>query len=97
MPIAKLLRLSEIALALNVSENTIYYWVSRYEIPFLRIGRHLRFKHDEVLQFFINRTKDRAPCRGTHRLIEPTQAVGRTFSPDSPGSLKIRDGKFADT
>lgn len=52
--------LSEI---LNVSESTIYYWVERNEIPFLKVGKHLRFIVDDVLRFYAEKTlQSKADC-----------------------------------
>ncbi|MGE4108051.1 MAG: helix-turn-helix domain-containing protein [Bacteriovoracia bacterium] len=42
----------EIAKLLKVPIGTIYYWVSRREVPFLKIGKHLRFNYLEVLRKF---------------------------------------------
>lgn len=57
----QLLTLTEIAALLRVSKKTIYYWVNRNEIPFLRIGRHLRFNPEVVLAFFSLKTEERKP------------------------------------
>lgn len=89
-----LLTIGEMANELHVSPKTVYYWVGRFEIPFLKVGRHLRFKRDEVLQFFQERTRDRIPCLGSDRLVEPMALMGRA---SSPGSLKIRSGNSAET
>ena len=56
-----LVDLKEIAQVLKVSDYTIYYWVGRNEIPFVRVGRHLRFIVDDVLKFFLRRTEERKP------------------------------------
>ena len=48
----KLLSVTELSEALNVSTGTIYYWLSRNEIPFLQIGRHKRFSLKLILEFF---------------------------------------------
>ena len=47
-----LLTVDDVAQFLKVSPNTIYYWVSRREIPMLRIGKHLRFDKDQILTHF---------------------------------------------
>lgn len=52
-----LVSLPEIARVLNVSPKTIYYWVKRNEIPYVRVGRHLRFKPIEVIDFFESQTR----------------------------------------
>lgn len=56
-----LLNVNEIAALLNVSNKTIYWWVNRSEIPFVKVGKHLRFEADKVLNFFRERTEDLRP------------------------------------
>ncbi len=51
----KLLSVEEIALVLNVSIDTIYYWISRQKIPFIQIGKHKRFSLDITLRFFADK------------------------------------------
>lgn len=89
-----LLTIEEMAGELNVSTKTIYYWVGRFEIPFLKIGRHLRFQRDVVFQFFQERTMERIPCLAAKGLVEPMTSKGRV---SSQSSLKIRSGNFAET
>lgn len=50
--------LKEMAELLNVSQKTIYYWVARKEIPFLKVGRHLRFESAAVLNYFATNSRD---------------------------------------
>jgi excisionase family DNA binding protein len=52
----RMLTLLEMALYLRVSKKTLYYWVNRREIPFIKVGRHLRFDATEVLVFFREKT-----------------------------------------
>ena len=52
----RLLDLEGISHLLGVSPKTVYYWVSRHEIPFLKVGRHLRFQASDVIEFFHART-----------------------------------------
>lgn len=89
-----LLTIEEIASELKVSTKTVYYWVGRFEIPFVKIGRHLRFNRDVVLHFFERKTKERFPCLPDQILIENTLVAGCV---SSPGSLKIRSKKLAET
>lgn len=51
----------ELAGALRVPVKTIYYWVSRSEIPYLKMGRHLRFEIPTVLAHFHRRTVELRP------------------------------------
>jgi excisionase family DNA binding protein len=48
----------EVASHLKVSVGTIYYWVSRREIPFIRVGRHLRFQLANVIESFALKSDD---------------------------------------
>ena len=52
LPVPVLLTVDELAAFHKVSPHTIYYWVSRSEIPALRLGKHLRFDRDRVLAHF---------------------------------------------
>ena len=77
---------NELAALLKVSVKTIYYWVSRNEIPFIRIGKHLRFHADDVLRSFVDKTEEATACRGSLRLVT---------SPGQARSLKIGPGHLA--
>jgi excisionase family DNA binding protein len=55
---SKLLNCHELAKRINVPVNTIYYWVSRKEIPFIKLGKHNRFDFQEVITFFKNKTSN---------------------------------------
>ena len=59
--VPSLLKPSQIAEVLNVSDKTIYYWVERNEIPFLKVGRHLRFVAADVIRFYSERTAQATP------------------------------------
>lgn len=61
MPILPLVTPVETATALGVSVKTIYYWVNRNEIPFLKVGKHLRFNLVKVIDFFEEKTKEMRP------------------------------------
>ncbi len=64
---------SEIAALLNVSGKTIYYWAGRNEIPFLRVGKHLRFDAENVLRYFREKTEEakHPPCVPDPHLLLP--------------------------
>ncbi len=49
--------LVEMARLLKVPQKTVYYWVNRREIPFTKVGRHLRFDPEEVIHYFKQRTQ----------------------------------------
>jgi excisionase family DNA binding protein len=62
--LALLLTPGDLAQHLKVPIATVYYWVHRKEIPFIKVGRHLRFELIEVLQSFRERTEDKGACFG---------------------------------
>jgi excisionase family DNA binding protein len=52
MDTEKLLSVKELSLVLNVSQNTVYYWLSRGEIPHIQLGRNKRFSLELTLEWF---------------------------------------------
>lgn len=56
-----LLTIHEMACRLKVPVKTIYYWVHRREIPYLKVGKHLRFDEAQVLQCFESKAHERRP------------------------------------
>lgn len=42
----------ELARLVNVPVNTIYYWISKDEIPYIKMGKHIRFSYEEVMEHF---------------------------------------------
>jgi excisionase family DNA binding protein len=82
----RLLTPKELGAALQVSVGTIYYWVCRNEIPFIKVGRHLRFRLPEVIEFFAKRSQPIRSC------LRPSNGV----IPTNKGSLKTRDAIHAD-
>lgn len=88
-----LLTLDELANFLKVSPHTIYYWVSRYEIPYVKMGRHLRFNPQDVMQHFNRKTEEkRPPCLAPRPLVQSLM-----HGNSSRSSLKTRDRKLAET
>jgi excisionase family DNA binding protein len=47
----------ELSKKLNVPVNTIYYWVSKDVIPYIKMGKHNRFDFDEVMNHFKKNTR----------------------------------------
>jgi excisionase family DNA binding protein len=77
----------ELATLLKVPSKTIYYWVSRKEIPYIRVGRHLRFNAEQVLRHFVdNSALPSAYCREWDNLVTNTV---------SSRSLKSREAGLA--
>ena len=44
----KLLSPQELSAALNISIETVYAWTSQKRIPYIKMGRLVRFNADEV-------------------------------------------------
>lgn len=88
-PVTRLLNLVEVAALLSVSPKTIYYWVARSEIPFTRVGRHLRFDASVVVEYFKEKTLDsRVPCRSPGSLLHDPQRSLATRSVRPASSSK---------
>ncbi len=68
--IERLVALDEMASILSVSRRTLYYWVTRQEVPFTKIGKHIRFAPAEVLGFFREKTRETVPCSLANLLVE---------------------------
>lgn len=77
-----LMTVSELALFLKVSSKTVYYWVSRNEIPYVKIGRLLRFDAQAIMGHFSS-SHAPSPC------VPNLDALG---SPARVCSLKIESG-----
>lgn len=70
-PSQKLLSPPQIADLLGVSVKTIYHWVHRKGIPFIKVGKHLRFNSQDVIRYFQQRTGDAGtPCPQTSTLVD---------------------------
>ena len=46
-----LLTPDEVCDLLSISKKTLYGWTSRHEIPFIKLGRLLRFRREEIDQW----------------------------------------------
>lgn len=54
-----LLTVHELSDLFKIPAGTIYYYVSRGAIPYLKIGKHIRFEKEEVINFIkTNKFKD---------------------------------------
>ncbi len=51
----KLLTIDELAEALSVKKSTIYQWVHLGLIPYIKVGRLLRFKEGNIQKWLISR------------------------------------------
>lgn len=81
--------IEELAALLQVPVKTIYYWVHRKQIPYIKMGRHLRFKPEEVLATFVEKTEERsAPCVSRQAIIKKSGNRSFSFKPANPPSTK---------
>ena len=48
-----LLTVQEVAEMLKISVSTLYRWVNKREIPFVKLGGKLRFNEDEIKTFIL--------------------------------------------
>jgi excisionase family DNA binding protein len=48
----------EAARALGVQPSTVRKWVLQRKIPFVRVGRCVRFDVDELVRFFRDKTEE---------------------------------------
>ena len=51
VPESRLLTVREVAALLRRHEKTIYTMVARRQLPSIRIGRSVRFSHDDILRW----------------------------------------------
>ena len=54
---SKLYNVQELAEFLGVKVNTVYLWVEQKRIPFVKVGRLVRFNLDEVLSAIKKRSE----------------------------------------
>lgn len=47
----KLIDINQLAEYIGVSTHTIYLWVSQRKIPYVKLGRNLRFRVDDIEQW----------------------------------------------
>lgn len=59
-----LLTPEQTALILNISEGTLSVWrcTGRYDLPFIKIGRAVRYKKSDIDLFINNRTHNHTRC-----------------------------------
>jgi excisionase family DNA binding protein len=51
----KLLTKEEVMLMLKIKKSTLYFWVSQRTIPYVKVGRLLRFKETAILQWLTSK------------------------------------------
>lgn len=52
----KLLTAKQVSELLEVSVSAVYDWVSRRQIPYVKLGRLIRFKKNEIFRWVDTRT-----------------------------------------
>jgi len=57
----KLLTIDELAKALKVKKSTIYQWVHLGSIPYIKVGRLLRFKEGSIQKWLASRQVEASP------------------------------------
>ena len=82
-----LLTIKDLAKMLQVSEKTIYQWVALGNIPYLKIGKLLRFDSLKVLEYFEKSAIDKGASHAC-RLARRTLGSGLVS-----WSLKTRAGQ----
>ncbi len=50
-----MLNIHQLATELQLSESGIYQWVSQRKIPFVKIGRSVRFDSEEIKRWLENK------------------------------------------
>jgi PTS system nitrogen regulatory IIA component len=51
----RLLTVRDVAKWFKVHEKTVYEWAERGKLPFIRLGKRLRFQADDILQWLASR------------------------------------------
>lgn len=93
-----LVGVKELALFLRVSEKSIYRYVTHGEIPFLRIGKHLRFDQDAVLSHLQSRVASNSSLIQGKTTVSLAEAREKrclqrgVLSDNSEGSLATSKG-----
>lgn len=90
----ELLTPMQLAERLQLGIGTIYYWVHLRAIPFIRVGKHLRFDLKAVLRHFTEVTKARieaasgAASRPLRKVV--TEASNRSLTTRDPDHAAFR-------
>ena len=60
----------ELAALIKVPKSTIYYWVCRGKIPYIKFEKHLRFYLPEIIQHFRAKHASEAGCIDWEKYID---------------------------
>ena len=50
----QLMNIKQVSQMLAVKESTLYDWVEKNKIPYRKMGRLVRFNHDEIVKWLKN-------------------------------------------
>ena len=53
-----LLKAKEVALALNVSQNTVRQWIWQRRLPVIKLGRAVRLRREDLMAFIERHRRD---------------------------------------
>ena len=53
----KMLNIQELSAFLGIPTSTIYFWTSNNKIPYIKMGKRLRFILSDVLEYFKKQTR----------------------------------------
>ena len=88
----KLLRIEELGEYLNIPVGTIYYWVHLRKIPFIKMGRGLRFDLLEVLRHFNDATEEfKDPCLGLRDKLKRKKSSSLTTRDADHAGLRRKE------
>ena len=84
--------INELSEMLGISKQTVYHWVHRGEIPYLKVGKHLRFDYEEVLEHFRASTPSRTPSPASRLRKHGSLAIEEK----KRGNLSHKGGRHGD-
>lgn len=73
------LRIDEIMTLFEVSRRTVFYWVSRRRIPYVRVGRTLRFPVADLRRLTVRRDHPRTHVKVVCTDAQPPTASARAL------------------
>jgi excisionase family DNA binding protein len=66
---------------LDVDRDTVRTWVDQHRIPFFRIGDHIYFLRETLLQYFAQLEREN-PANGAHTVVFTDAYAARPTSPE---------------
>jgi len=65
----KLLTVKDVAKLLSVAQSTVYSWVVSGDIPYYKLGKAIRFKEEDVLQWLELHRRENMKAKQLARLM----------------------------